>query len=47
MRERIKLKLIGKTAWHGIVGIFFEIILILFFIISAYLVCLLWWKIIK
>ncbi|MFA6079805.1 MAG: hypothetical protein WC779_08685 [Candidatus Omnitrophota bacterium] len=47
IKKQARLRIIGKTIWHGVAGIFFEIILILFFIATAYSACILWWKIIK
>jgi len=36
-----------KTVWSGMIGILYELTLVLFFIFVGFLICLLWWGIFK
>jgi len=36
-----------KAVWNGVIGILYELTLVLFFIFVGFLICLLWWGIFK
>ena len=46
-RGYVKAFLLGRTIWHGVLGIFWETCLALFFIFVGFLLCVLWWKVMK
>ncbi len=44
---RAKITLFFKGIWNGMLGIFAEVLLVLIFIFTGFVVCLLWWGIFR
>ena len=36
-----------RTFWSGVLGILFEIFLVVLFVGAGYVICFFWWKVIK
>ncbi len=47
MIARIRLWVFFKSIWNGILGISTEILTALFFVIIGFMVCLLWWGLLR
>ncbi|MBN2452942.1 MAG: hypothetical protein JXB40_01600 [Candidatus Omnitrophica bacterium] len=39
--------LIVKSIWNGILGIASEVLMVFLFVVSAFIICLLWWSCVK
>lgn len=42
-----RLRLFFKSIWNSVLGIFTEVALVYVFIISGFLVCLVWWLVLN
>jgi hypothetical protein len=43
----MKADMLTRTVWRGILGIIYEIFLVLLFMLLGLMICLAWWKVIK